>query len=289
MSAPVPLKLETPAGALTALHWENEGAPRVLALHGWLDNAASFIPLAGCLEDLDLVALDFAGHGHSDHRPPGAHYYYMDYLFDVDAVMNALGWDDAALLGHSLGGTVACCYASARPERVRRIALLDGLGPLSGDARDAGPRLRRALAFKNRERGGLKTFARIDDAVDARLKATPMERDACRQLCERALIEVDGGWQWRTDSRLNWVSPTVLLEPQVLSILAGIEAPVLSVQSEPLPSFMDRSLAERRVAAVKQIERHVIEGHHHFHMEQAAEVCGIIGPFLAKASRGDTP
>ena len=48
--------------------------PKVLALHGWLDNAASFIPLAGQLPHLDLVMLDLPGHGRSAHLGPGAEY-----------------------------------------------------------------------------------------------------------------------------------------------------------------------------------------------------------------------
>ena len=40
------VSLNTPAGVLRGLAWPNPGAPRCLALHGWLDNAASFIPLA---------------------------------------------------------------------------------------------------------------------------------------------------------------------------------------------------------------------------------------------------
>ena len=52
---------------LAGLQWPGEGEP-VLALHGWLDNAASFQPLAEPLGH-PLVALDFAGHGHSEHRP----------------------------------------------------------------------------------------------------------------------------------------------------------------------------------------------------------------------------
>src|SRR5204862_6383008 len=53
--------LKSARGTLAALRWTSpsEGAPvRVLALHGWLDNAASFAPLAPHLPGLDLVALD---------------------------------------------------------------------------------------------------------------------------------------------------------------------------------------------------------------------------------------
>ena len=64
------IRLDTTQGALAGLAWRREGAPRVLCLHGWLDNAASFVPLAPLLDRLDVVALDLPGHGHSEHRHP---------------------------------------------------------------------------------------------------------------------------------------------------------------------------------------------------------------------------
>ena len=84
------LSLPMPWGVLEALHWRNPGAPRILCLHGWLDNAASFIPLADSLAGFELLALDFAGHGLSSHRPEDSRYYFADYVFDVDQVMQQL-------------------------------------------------------------------------------------------------------------------------------------------------------------------------------------------------------
>src|SRR5690606_31937171 len=67
-------ELEIPLGTIRGLRWGEPGMPRVLALHGWLDNAASFVPLAPLLPGLDLVAPDLPGHGRSTHLPPGTDY-----------------------------------------------------------------------------------------------------------------------------------------------------------------------------------------------------------------------
>ena len=67
------LELPTPYLRLTARAWgPTDGVP-VLALHGWLDNAASFDALAPQLPETRLVALDLPGHGGSEPRPPGVH------------------------------------------------------------------------------------------------------------------------------------------------------------------------------------------------------------------------
>src|SRR3546814_8626262 len=64
------LRIDTPHGQMAALRAGREGAPRLLAVHGWLDNAASFIPMLEHLGDFDVVAIDLPGHGYSFHRPP---------------------------------------------------------------------------------------------------------------------------------------------------------------------------------------------------------------------------
>jgi len=72
------------------LYGPDDGKP-VIALHGWLDNAATFSRLAPRLQGLRIVALDLPGHGHSDHRPIGAGYNIWDYAHDVLQVAEQAG------------------------------------------------------------------------------------------------------------------------------------------------------------------------------------------------------
>ena len=86
------VRLSLPHIELAAhLFGPEDGLP-VIALHGWLDNAASFARLAPKLDGLRIVALDFAGHGHSEHRPAGAGYTLWDYAYDVLQVAEQFGW-----------------------------------------------------------------------------------------------------------------------------------------------------------------------------------------------------
>ena len=68
------IRLPVAWGELAGLRLVRPGRPKVLALHGWLDNAASFVPLLPYLDGFDLLLLDLPGHGHSAHLPPGAEY-----------------------------------------------------------------------------------------------------------------------------------------------------------------------------------------------------------------------
>lgn len=110
--APQPLLLAQ--GRLAALSWGRADAPTWLALHGWLDNAASFSRLAPLLVealDIRIVALDFRGHGHSAHAAAGTDYALWDYCHDVLDAMDTLDIEQASLLAHSMGAAVSCLPA----------------------------------------------------------------------------------------------------------------------------------------------------------------------------------
>ncbi|NCO20290.1 MAG: alpha/beta hydrolase, partial [Gammaproteobacteria bacterium] len=168
-----------------------QGSTRVLALHGWLDNALSFAPLWPLLDTLDLVCLDFPGHGESLPRPATARYHFDDYVFDVLAAADALGWDRFHLLGHSLGGAVASVTAAACPERVISLSVIEGLGPLTAPPDRTTEGWRKAIhASRARPR---RVHADRDSALDARVRNSDLPRAAAELLAERGLEPVATG------------------------------------------------------------------------------------------------
>ena len=102
---------------LTGKRWGQEGNPPVMALHGWLDNANSFDLIAPALSEFDIFALDFAGHGHSDHRPLHTPYLGTLDVQDVMAVANHLQWEHFSLLAHSMGAEVSAHIIGLYPDR----------------------------------------------------------------------------------------------------------------------------------------------------------------------------
>jgi len=275
-----PVNIHLSWGILEGLHWANPGAPRVLCLHGWLDNAASFVPLAPYLAEFDLLALDFAGHGFSSHRPETSRYYFTDYLFDIDAAMDELGWEQCHFVGHSMGGGVASCFAAAMPERVNCLVLLDSLGLVTLPAHKAAQQLRLSMISVRKSRSFLRPYESVEEAMLARQKTSPLSGDAARLLCERSLEHTGDYYQWRTDPRLNWRSPQLSSDEQSLEILAAIDSPTLAITTPGLVNYFGEEMAHKRLRAIADHKHLELDGHHHFHMEQPQQAGIQITEFL---------
>ena len=109
--------------------WGTPGAPQLILLHGWGDVSASFQFLNDALEaKWHVIAPDWRGFGLSA-RGGGDACWFPDYLGDLDALLaHCSPHRPANLVGHSMGGNVACLYAGVRPGRVARLVALDAFG-----------------------------------------------------------------------------------------------------------------------------------------------------------------
>jgi pimeloyl-ACP methyl ester carboxylesterase len=282
MRIAVERRLSLPHLRLAAREWPGDG-PQVLALHGWLDNAASFDPLLLRLPGIHAVAIDLPGHGRSDHRPVGAWYHLVDNLTEVAGVLDVLGWARAILLGHSMGAALASLFAAALPERVEALWLIEGLGPLATPEAELPAQMRRALEGRARVADKqLRVFASVDEAVAARLAATPMAEASARLLVERGLRAVEDGFVWSSDPRLLLPGPIRASEAQVEACLSAIQCPTLLITASEVPAYFSSELVERRAACVRTITRRVVDGRHHVHMDDPAAVAAAILDFRAR-------
>lgn len=271
------------AGSLVAgLRSNASGGPRVLALHGWLDNAASFVPLAAHLSALELVAIDLPGHGHSAHLPAGTQYNTPGAICHVLDVADALGWDRFVLLGHSMGAGIASLTAAAAPERVERLVAIEALGGLRGPENETAQRLRdhvraaRALPGKR-----LRVFPDLAAPIRARMMANQLSEPCARLLVERGVRPVDGGYSWCSDPRLMLPAATRLSEAQIDDLLAAIECPTQVIYATPAQSYYPEPLRSQRIGLLRDGRLAVFAGTHHLHMEQPAQVAATINVFLS--------
>jgi pimeloyl-ACP methyl ester carboxylesterase len=273
--------LEIPLGRISGLRTRAVDAPKVLALHGWLDNAASFAPLAPFLPAIELVAPDLPGHGRSLHLPAGADYSFAGAMHAVLDIADALQWERFALLGHSMGAGIASLVAAACPQRVTRLVAIEALGALAETPERTVARLRDAVTATRALPGKrLRVFADVDTAIRARMQANALSEPVARLLVERGLAVVDGGWTWSSDPRLTLPTMIRMTEAQIGNLVAGIECPTRVLFADPAQSYLPDALRRDRAASLPRGELVVLAGGHHLHMEQPQAVAAAIGDFL---------
>lgn len=281
------IELQVPVGRIAALR-NHGGGPRVLALHGWLDNAASFLPMAPLLRALDLVAVDLPGHGKSTHLPPGADYSFPGAVASVLDVADALGWERFCLLGHSMGAGIASLVAAACPRRIEKLVAIEALGALADAAEHTVRRMREAVAAQRATHGKrMRVFPDVDTAVRTRMQASRvpgsgLDVGLVRLLVERGLMPVEGGYAWSSDRKLTLPSFTRLTEPQVEALVAGIECPTLVIFADPAQPYLADDVRRRRASLLPRGELLVMPGGHHLHMDQPQPVAAAILRFLAE-------
>ena len=277
-----PQEIEFPCrfGIIRGLRWGSGNSKKILALHGWLDNAASFWHLAPMLADQDyeIVAIDFPGHGHSDHRAPGHNYLFVNYLVDTHEIVEQLPGDDWVLLGHSMGGGIGQMYLTACPEKFSRLIMLENLGAIPSYQPDAGPEvLRKALdSWQQHNLDHRNHYPTIEAAIEARTKVTPMPTDVIRPMIERGLRQTHKGYHWRTDKRLRLNSLYRLTENQIADYLRATPVPTHLILAQPHTYAMRYPTVNDRIKALNPRWFDYVDGDHHLHMSNVEAVFDII-------------
>lgn len=275
------LTIETHALRLAACAWgPPDGAP-VLALHGWLDNALSYAPLAPHLPGLRLVALDLPGHGRSEARPVGSAYHFIDWLPNIFEAADALEWDRFVLMGHSMGAGIGSLAAGVFPDRISELILLEGLGPLVNVEEDVPEKVADYIVQRRRRirREPLPHESREAAAVTLARVIPNLSLESARLLVIRGTRDVDGGVTWVSDTRLRQTSPMRFTEAQVRAFFRRITAPTLVLQAEDGLMFPE-DLVRERMAQIPNVREQQLPGGHHFHMETPEPVAAAIREFL---------
>ncbi len=261
-------------------------AQPVFLLHGWLDSGQTFQFMVDAFErDWPVVALDWRGFGRSEWPQQG--YWFPDYLGDLDTLLELLSPGvPVRLVGHSMGGNIACSYAGIRPERVRCLVNLEGFGLERTAPRQAPARLRKWL-------DQLKTPSdRKDYASFEELAALIRFRNPRFGAARAALVaaawgtQVDGGRvRLAADPRHHWVNPVLYKREDAEACWREVRAPQLLLIGE-LSDFITKLGADGTDEAFRAVFPHIqiarIAGAGHMlHIEKPELVAPLIEAFLA--------
>ena len=252
-----------------AKQWGNPEGEPTIGLHGWLENASTYDHLAPMLQELNLIAVDFAGHGHSDHRAGGVHYHPLYDMQDILAIANQLNWHQFNVIGHSMGASIASELAAMFPDRIRKAIHLDGFlatGGSTPEDRIEQSRLAIEKILKPHHR------ARIFDNVEAMAtrvtEATDQTLKAARVLVERGHTEVEGGITWRTDPRIRYPTPLRHSRDQIDLLLKDSTSPALLLVAEQGDKWYQGEIENAREHH-PNLQVEYMPGTHHIHLEPA--------------------
>jgi pimeloyl-ACP methyl ester carboxylesterase len=264
-------------------------APPVVLLHGFLDTATAFEPVAAALAPhYRVLALDQRGFGQSAHLGPGGYYHFPDYLLDLDALFRAEIPDGAVVVGHSMGATVACYFAGAFPERVRAMVLLDGIGPPAGPPVERAPDVMRGFIedvrrFEQHTDAGAPDL----DAMARRIGrlSTRAEPQRLSALARAAAVEgPDGRYRWRFDPLHRTRGPIPFDPQRFRAFLARITCPSLLIWAEDSP--MHPADEAERCAALRDLTVTTLPGvGHNMHHERPEAVAAAVHDFLEGLER----
>jgi pimeloyl-ACP methyl ester carboxylesterase len=186
-----------------------------------------------------------------------------------------------------MGGNIVVHYAGVRPERVRRVITLEGLG-LARSSPESAPRRMIQWLDAQREPPRFKPYANFRELAE-RLRAnnprlTQSKADFLAQHWGR---ETDRGTvELRSDPRHKVANPYPFRIEESLAIWRRVTAPVLLVNGKDshIPGWLrdtPEQLAERRGAFRDMREIDIEDCGHMMHHDQPERVAALIEEFLA--------
>ncbi|MEM0550025.1 MULTISPECIES: alpha/beta fold hydrolase [Aeromonas] len=251
------------------MNFKEQGqGPAVILIHGLFGSLDNLGLLARALgEHYRVISVDLRNHGTSFRSDDMS---YPAQAADILALMDHLGLDQAAIVGHSMGGKVGMQLAKLAPARVSRLVVAD-MAPV------AYPHSRHQNVF-----AGLNATlaAQPQSRSDAeRILAEHIEIAGVRQFLLKSFAKGDDGWQWRFN--------VPALEENYANIMGWpederrFEGPVLFIKGGD-SDYMQPQYSEAALAQFPAAKVRVIAGTGHWlHAEKPMLFNKLVVDFLS--------
>lgn len=266
--------------------WGNPADPPILLLHGMLDQGATWEMVATRLaaDGFYVVAPDLRGHGRSGHAPLCSEYHLVDFVADMDVIVQhwceagqSLANQPITLVGHSMGSLVAAMLAAARPDRIAALVLVESILP--GGAGHGGVGDQLAVHLDYLQAPPQHAVLRDETAVAERLLLgmPTLSSEMAHRLAQRVTKPCENGVCWCWDARLitrtgMTFAGLSLDNDKYAALLRQISAPVTLV-------FGDEGIDRYRQAleaAVGGGTTVTLPGGHNLHVDAPEKLAAII-------------
>ncbi|KAF4532369.1 hypothetical protein B566_EDAN003673 [Ephemera danica] len=272
--------------------WGHQDSQPIIALHGWLDNAASFDPLIALLpKNLNILALDLPGHGKSAHYPSCGMFHFTEDICTIRYILRQFGWKNLTFLGHSLGSNYSFIFASLYPNAVKRYIGLDILRPFCVDIENfvkaGGADIDRFLDYENNKMEPPEYT--MEQLIEHKYKESrkTINRESCEILLSRGTYPSQKQQSYfglSRDMRLKIWFYHSFPHDCLVELTSRVKCEVLSIQYKSgarfdKPEHIQQTLDILRVTA-KKFEHHVLDGSHHAHMNNPEQIATIVTNFI---------
>jgi pimeloyl-ACP methyl ester carboxylesterase len=263
--------------------WGNESAPPLILVHGGLDQSRNWDAMARALRArFHVIAPDLRGHGDSDWAT-GSSYSPSDHVYDLTCLIKSAGLEQVAIVSHSMGGMVSLTYAGAFPEKVSRLAVLEGV--TNFPVRKVKPIDVRIAEWvgdldKTAQRK-IHCYPSVADGAERILaRNARLTREQAMHLATHALKrDADGEYSWKFDPYLRARAPYRLSLEDNIALWSRIQCPTLLVAGSE--SFLPDPGTAGVLSHFRQAELVKIEGAGHWlQHDKTEQVISVLKTFL---------
>lgn len=276
----------------SVLEWVPERASStsvstVVLVHGFADAGGTWDLVAPALAaaGLRVLAPDMRGFGEGARVPSGAYYHFVDYVFDLADLIDTLApGEPIGLVGHSMGGTITTLFAGTFPERVKRLAVIEGVGP-PNNPWEAGPvRMRGWIeqVRSARDRGERRATFTKEEAL-LRLAGNHPGVDPAvleHRLPHLSKAAGEGRVAWLFDPLHRTTSPMPFFGKLFVEFAKRVTAPTLFVSGGPR-GYHPPDEAERLEAFPTLTQVELENAGHMVHWTEPAQLTALLLTHLA--------
>lgn len=268
--------------------WGNMAQPPLLLIHGGRDHARNWDWVAQELRyAYHIIAPDLRGHGDSEWAR-GGQYALIDYVLDMTQLLDQLQLFPITIIGHSLGGAIACQYSGIYPDRVKHLVAIEGLGPPS-DRIQHGPahqRMQNWIAQMQAFAGRYpRCYPSLEDAWQRMQEAnTHLSAEQAHHLTVHGTYRnEDGTYSWKFDNHVRSHSPYAFNMDEARSIWERITCPTLLLRGTE--SWATDPMQDGRASAFQNGRCvNIVGAGHWIHHDQLHAFFTVVRDFIMETS-----
>jgi len=218
--------------------WGNEEAEPLLLIHGGRDHCRNWDWIAQNFRDTHhIIAPDLRGHGDSQWMIGGT-YDLTDFVYDIAQLIHQKKLNPVTIIAHSMGGSVALRYAGLYPETVKKLIVIEGLGPSPKmiEERMQTPIYERTAQWIDQMRKlSSRQPRRYDSVLDAFKRMQDenphLSPEHARHLTVHGVSQnEDGTYSWKFDNYVRAFSPNGFNPEETRQFWSRITCPTLLIR-----------------------------------------------------------